>query len=89
MIINCQVLIKKLTSNKEQHLIVENELKKLETCDSIYFRDKNHFEDDSTHNYFVFQPIQRYSKRVDGVANDNYKNYVFYWKSKELSDEKN
>ena len=85
MIINCQVLIKKITSNKTKHLIVENELKKLETFDSIYFRGKSHFEDDGTQNYLVFQPIQRYFKRTDGVGNGT---YVFYWKSKGLSDEK-
>ena len=85
MIINCQVLIKKITSNKTKHLIVENELKKLETFDSIYFRGKSHFEDDGTQNYLVFQPIQRYFKRIDSGSNAN---YVYYWKSKGLSDEK-
>ena len=35
-------------------------------------------------NYFVFQPIQKYFKRIVNVGNDN---YVYYWKSKGLSDE--
>ena len=39
-------LNRKITSNKTKHLLVENELKKLETFDSIYFRGKSHFEDD-------------------------------------------
>ena len=85
MIINCQVLIKKITSNKTKHLLVENELKKLKTFDSIYFRGKNHFEDDGTQNYLAFQPIQRYFERINGVDN---RNYVYYWKSKGLSVEK-
>ena len=43
----------KITSNKTKHLLVENELEKLETFDSIYFRGKSHFEDDGTENYLV------------------------------------
>ena len=41
---------KKINSNKRKHLIVENNLKKLETLDSIYFRGKSHFEDGGTQN---------------------------------------
>ena len=59
-----KVLIKKITPNKTKHLIVENELKKLETFDSIHFRGKNHFQDDGTQNYLVFQPVQMYFKIV-------------------------
>ena len=43
-------LNRKITSNKTKHLLVENELKKLETFDSIYFCGKSHFEDDGTQN---------------------------------------
>ena len=53
-------LNRKITWNKTKHLIAENELRQLETFDSIYFRDKSHFEDDGTQNCLVFQPIQRY-----------------------------
>ena len=49
----------KITANKWKHLPFENELKKLKTFDSIYFRSKSHFEEDGTQNYLVFQPIQR------------------------------
>ena len=42
-----------------KHLLVEKELKKLETFDSTYFRDKSHFEDDGTQNYLVFQTTYR------------------------------
>ena len=47
-------LNKKITSNKTKHLLVETELKKLETFDSVYFCGKIHFEDDGTQNYLVF-----------------------------------
>ena len=35
-------------------------------------------------NYLIFQPIQRYFKRIVNVGNDN---YVYCWKSKGLSDD--
>ena len=44
-------LNKKITSNKTKHFLVENELIKLATFDSIYFRDKSHSEDDGAQNY--------------------------------------
>ena len=71
-------LIRKITANKSKHLLVENELKKLKRFDSSYFIGKSHFED-GTQNYLVFQPIQRYFKRIAGVGNGN---YIDYWKSK-------
>ena len=66
-------------------MLVENELKKLKTYDSICFRSKSHFEEDGTQNYLVFQLIQRYFKRIAGAGNGN---YIYYWKSKELSDKR-
>ena len=66
-------------------MLVENECKKLRIFDSIYYRGKSHFEEDGTQNYLVFQPIQRYFKRIAGVGNGN---YIYYWKSKGLSDER-
>ena len=74
--------LNKINSNKTKHLIVENEFKKLETFDSIYFRGKSHFEDDGTQNYLVFQAVSRYFKTVS--ANDS---NTLSWKSKGLSDE--
>ena len=44
-------LNQKINSNKTKHLLVENELKKLRTFDSIYFRGESHFEEDGTQNY--------------------------------------
>ena len=43
---------------------------------------KSHFENDDTQNYLVFQPKQKYFKRVS-----NTNNYILQWKSKGLSDE--
>ena len=60
-------------------------MKKLETFYSIYFRGKSHFEDNGTLNYLVFQPIYRYFKRIVGLGNGN---YIYYWKSKGLPDER-
>ena len=60
---------------------------KLETFDSIYFRGKSYFEEDGTQlkkNYLVFQPIYKYFKRITGVGSGN---YIYFWKSKGLSDE--
>ena len=47
-------LNKMINSNKTKHLLVENELEKLKTFDSSYFRGKTHFEEDGTQNYLVF-----------------------------------
>ena len=58
-------------------------LTKLQTFDSIYFRIKSHFEVDGTQNYLVFQPKCRYFKRVSGAVTGN---YIYFWKSKGLSD---
>ena len=60
-------------------------MKKLETFDSIYFRGKSHFEEDGTQNYLVFQPMYRYFRRIVGVGSGN---YIYYCKSKGLSDER-
>ena len=50
-----RILNQKVKQNKRKHLLVENELKKLQTFDSIYFRGKNHFEEAGTQIYLVFQ----------------------------------
>ena len=82
MIINCQILIETFTENKTKHLVVKNELKKLETFDSSYFRGKSYFEDDGTQNWLVFQLIQRYFK-----TDSNKIIIILSWKSKGLSEE--
>ena len=75
-------LNRKITANKPKHLLVENELKKLKTFYSSYFISKSHFEEDGTQNYLVFQPINRYFKNIGSG------NYIYYWKSEGLPDEK-
>ena len=57
-------LNKKITANKTKHLLVENELKKVEKFDAAYFRGKNHFEEDRTQNYLVFQPVYKYFEKT-------------------------
>ena len=66
-------------------MLVENELKKLQELDAAYFRGKSHFEEDGTQNYLVFQLIYRYFRRIIGVGNGN---YIYFWKSIGLSDER-
>ena len=78
-------LNQKINSNKAKHLLVENELNKLKTLDLSYFKDKSHFEEDGTQNYLVFQLMSRYLKTIAGVCNGN---YIYYWESKGLSEEK-
>ena len=41
-------LNRKITKNKTDHLLVQNELKKLKTFDLSYFIGKNYFEEDDT-----------------------------------------
>ena len=77
-------LNRKATANKTKYFLVENELKKLKTFDSSCFIGKSHFEEDSTQNYLVFQPMYRYFKIITGVGNGR---YIYYWQSKGLSDE--
>ena len=55
-------LNRKITQNKSKHLLVENELKKLQTFDLSYFIGKSYFENDGAQHYLVFQPIDSYLK---------------------------
>ena len=71
----------KISAYRRQFLFVQDELNKLKTFDSSYFIGKNHFEEDGTKNYLVFQPIIRYFKVI---ANTD---YLWSWKSKGLSAE--
>ena len=66
-------------------MLVENELEKLQKSDAAYFRGKSHFEEDGTQNYLVFQPMYRYFNRAAGAGSGN---YIYFWKSKGLSDER-
>ena len=54
----------RVTKNKTKHFLVENELKKLQKFDAVYFRGKSHFEEDGTQNYLVFQSMYRHFNRI-------------------------
>ena len=73
-------LNQKINSNKTKHLPVEKKLKKLQTFDSVYFREKTYIEEDGTQNYLVFQLMYRYFQRVVNSY------YILEWKFKRLSD---
>ena len=76
-----QDISKIITSNKFKHLLVENELRKLQNFDAGYFRGKNHFEEDGTLNYLVFQPVYKYFQTINSIGD------ISGWKSKGLSYE--
>ena len=46
--------------------------------DASYFTGKNHFGDDGMQNYFVFQLVYKYLKRVADSTDKNIV-YVHYW----------
>ena len=70
--LNCQVLTEKLPQIKQIVYSLKMKQKSLKTFDWIYFGDKSHFEEDGMQNFLVFQPIQRYFKRIVNAGNENY-----------------
>ena len=85
MVLNCQVLIEKLLRRNQNIYLLKINLKKLKTFELSYCIGKSHFEEDGRQNYLVFQPMYRYFKIIAGVVNGS---YIYYWESKELSDER-
>ena len=67
-------------------VLVENELKKLQTFNSTYFRCKIHFKEDGVQNYLIFHPMYRYFEKISGVGNDE---YIYFCKSQGLFDVRN
>ena len=64
------------TKNDES---IKNKLKTLKTFDASCFIGKNHFEEDGTQNYLVFQPINRYFKLIANtlyISHGNLKDYL-------------
>ena len=55
-------LNRKITKDKTDHLIVKNELNKLNTFYFGYFNGKSYFEENGTQNYLIFQPSHKYLK---------------------------
>ena len=80
-LVNLSSLNGKVTANKTKNLLIENELNKLKTFAWSYFIGNSHFEEDSTQNYLVFQPINRYFKVIPNI------DQVSSCKSKGLSAE--
>ena len=72
---------KKITADKTKNLANKKEFKKLNTFGLSYFRGKNHFDEDGTQNYYIFQPISKYLK-VSYVSDVN---YILSWKSRGLN----
>ena len=68
-------LNRKITKNKPDHLLVQNELKKLKIFDFGYFIGKSHFEEGGAQYYLVFQPIVRYFKFIN---NTDYISYFVF-----------
>ena len=79
--LTCRFLTEKLEKKTTKHLLVQNDLNKLKTFDLSYFIGKSHFEEDSIHNYLVFQPLIRCFK-LNGSTG-----CISSWKSKGLSAE--
>ena len=52
-------LNQKIISIKKSFCLMKMSLKRF---DSIYFRDKSHFQEDGTQNYLVCQPMYQYFK---------------------------
>ena len=77
-------LNRKITKNKTDHLLVQNEFKKLKTFDSSYFIVKNCFKEDDKQKYLIFQSMHTYFKEFSIT---HYLEYVSEWKPKGLSSE--
>ena len=57
----------------------QDKILKSQAFGSSYVRCKNHFENDGTQNHLIFQPMDRYFKRIIGVG---YGEYIYSWKFK-------
>ena len=56
---------------------LKNNIKKLQTFDSSYFRGKNYFDEDGTQNYLVFLLISRYFRLIKNISHHgNLKGYL-------------
>ena len=72
-------LDKKIAAKETKSESIKNKLKTLKTFDASCFIGKNHFEEDGTQNYLVFQPINRYFKLIANtlyISHGNPKDYL-------------
>ena len=74
--LNCQVLLSKITANKTRNFLNGNDLN--------YYHGKNYFDEDGALNYYVFQPLFRYLE----VAHVGNITYILLWNSRGLHDTK-
>ena len=82
--------IQKFKKTGDTKYVHRNELNKASFQHDMAYGDfkdlaKRQYEEDGTQNYLVFQPMYRYFKRTAGVGSGN---YIYFWKSKGLSDER-
>ena len=75
-------LNKKITSNKTKRVLIESELKKLQTVDSSLFIGQSYFNNDGTQIYLIFQPIYK-AITISGLSNK-----IARWESNGSSNEK-
>ena len=71
----------KIEGNKTLGELLHRTLKGLRSPDLGYFKGKNHFEEDGTQNYLVFQPLNKYLTLIGRTK------YISSWKSMGLSNE--
>ena len=57
--------MKKVTSNKTKHVLVENEFKKLQTFDSNLFISESYFNNNGAQIYLILQSLYYTLKRLD------------------------
>ena len=72
-----------LQSNMETKITKERKTKKIETADLGFVLGNNHFDNDGSQNYLIFQPILNTFTKPTGAAET-----IKPWKSKGLSHEK-
>ena len=71
-------LNKKFTSNKTKHVLVENELQKLQTFDSIFFYwSQSYFNNHGAQLYLILQPIYKTITTFPGLPDT-----ISEWESK-------
>ena len=71
----------KIEWNKSLGALLQRTRKRLRSPDLGYFKGNNHFEEDGTQNYLIFQPLNKYLTSMGTTK------YISSWKSKGLSNE--
>ena len=66
----------KIEGNKSLGAVLQRTLKGLESPDLGYFKGKNHFEDNGTQNFLVFQPSNKYLTSQNIFHHGNLRDYL-------------